>query len=263
MTQVDPRAAGRREVRSRIVEAAARLLHEHGPAAVTTRAVAQAAATQAPTIYRLFGDKDGLLEAVAEHALATHVATKAAAVESAGAQGVDPVADLRDGWATQVAFGLGNPALFHLLGDPGRAATSPASAAGLEVLRARVRRVAAAGRLRVGEERAVEVLGATGTGVVSTLLARAPDDRDPDLVDAMWGVAAREVLTEAGPVAAGDGAAVTAVALRAVVGELPALTDAERSLMAEWLDRSISTAQERGAPAPQAPQAPRTGGPTP
>ena len=52
------------------MEVAARLLREQGAAAVTTRAVAMAAGVQAPTIYRLFGDKDGLLDAVAEYVLA-------------------------------------------------------------------------------------------------------------------------------------------------------------------------------------------------
>ncbi len=60
-----------------IVEVAARLLHDGGPGAVTTRAVAAAAGVQPPTIYRLFGDKDGLLDAVAEHVFATYVDGKA------------------------------------------------------------------------------------------------------------------------------------------------------------------------------------------
>ena len=46
-------------------------------AAVTTRAVADAAGVQAPTLYRLFGDKDGLMEAVAEHVMAAFVHAKA------------------------------------------------------------------------------------------------------------------------------------------------------------------------------------------
>ncbi|MDQ2795770.1 MAG: TetR/AcrR family transcriptional regulator, partial [Actinomycetota bacterium] len=47
-----------------MIDVAARLLQEEGPAAVTTRGVALAAGVQAPAVYRLFGDKDGLLEAV-------------------------------------------------------------------------------------------------------------------------------------------------------------------------------------------------------
>ena len=56
------------DVRDRIVDAASALLASGGPSAVTTRAVAADAGVQAPTIYRQFGDKDGLLQAVAERA---------------------------------------------------------------------------------------------------------------------------------------------------------------------------------------------------
>ena len=73
----------RSETRLTIVACAARLLQEHGAAAVTTRGVAEAAGVQAPAIYRLFGDKDGLLDAVAEHVMATFVTAKAAAAEVA------------------------------------------------------------------------------------------------------------------------------------------------------------------------------------
>ncbi|WP_437753552.1 TetR family transcriptional regulator [Sorangium sp. So ce1389] len=61
-------------MRARIVAAGAELLAEGGRGALTTRAVAAAAGVQAPTIYRLFGDERGLLEAVAERGLAKHIA---------------------------------------------------------------------------------------------------------------------------------------------------------------------------------------------
>lgn len=67
------------------------------------------AGIQAPTIYRLFGDKDGLLKAVAEQVMATHVSAKAAIVEAASAGDVDPLVDLRAGWQTQIDFGVTNP----------------------------------------------------------------------------------------------------------------------------------------------------------
>jgi len=73
---------GRARTQAAIVEVAARLLDTGGPDAVTTRAVAAEAGVQAPTIYRLFGDKDGLLEAVAEQVMATFVSAKAATVSS-------------------------------------------------------------------------------------------------------------------------------------------------------------------------------------
>ena len=222
--------ATRIEVRTRVVEAAAHLLREHGPTAVTTRAVAEAAGTQAPTIYRLFGDKDGLLDAVAEHELARHVSDKALADETD-----DPVADLHVAWVRHIRFGLANPALHAVLTDPGRA-PSPAAAAGLDVLRARVHRIAAAGRLRVSERRAVELIHAAGTGAVLTLLATAADQRDPQLAEHLYDAVMRTVLTDpTAPTA--DHTAAAAVALRAAAPGLTALSAGERTLLAEWLDR--------------------------
>ena len=110
----------RDETRARIVEVAGTMLRERGAAAVTTRAVADGAGVQAPTIYRLFGDKDGLLEAVAEHAMATFSAMKADAVRAARDEATDPIEDLRTGWSMTIGFGLANPDLFVLLSDPER-----------------------------------------------------------------------------------------------------------------------------------------------
>ncbi|MEU2349815.1 TetR/AcrR family transcriptional regulator [Modestobacter sp. NPDC049651] len=229
----------RTDVRTRIVEVAARLLRDEGPAAVTTRGVAEAASVQAPTIYRLFGDKDGLLDAVAEHVMATSVAAKRATVEAAAAGGVDPVEELRAGWVAQVEFGLTNPGVFRLLSDPARAAGSPAAQAGRQVLASRVHRIAAAGRLRVGERRAVDLVQAAGIGVITTLLATAPEDRDPGLADAVLDGLLQQLLTDAAPERSDDGTTAAAVALRAAAPGLEALSEPERRLLAEWLDRVV------------------------
>ncbi|NIJ10443.1 AcrR family transcriptional regulator [Saccharomonospora amisosensis] len=215
------------DARTNLVEVAARLLREQGPAAVTTRGVAQAAGVQAPAIYRMFGDKDGLLDAVAEHVFATYVAEKSRTPDTD-----DPLADLRAGWDTHIGFGLANPALYVLLaGRP----PSPATVAGMAKLRAKVRRVAEIGRLRVSEQRAVELIHAANTGVVLTLIA-APDS-DPGLADAMYEAVTRSILTDA-PALAQDGPVAAAVAFRTVVPDLPALTDTERAMLSEWLDRA-------------------------
>src|SRR6187200_2264797 len=137
-------AGARDDLRSDIVGAAAALLHEKGARAVTTRGVAEAAGVQAPTIYRLFGDKDGLVDAVAEHVMATYVAAKSEPIDP------DPVTDLRAAWRMHNDFGLANPELYALLNR--RGPNSPATVAGIEVLRARIRRLATAGVLRVSEE---------------------------------------------------------------------------------------------------------------
>lgn len=233
--------------RTVIVEAAATLLRDSGAAALTTRAVAQAAGVQAPTIYRLFGDKDGLIDAVAEHAMATYVAEKAAVMAEA-ADEADPVADLRTGWRMHVDFGLANPELSALLNAPGRRAHSPAIEAGIRVLRERVHRLAVAGLLRVTEERAVAMIHAAGSGVVQALLQAPAEERDLGLADEMLEAVLGRVL-DARAVAAPTDEPVTAatVTVTAALPTLPGLTLAERALLREWLERSL---QARPAPDP-------------
>lgn len=231
--------------RSKIVEAAAHLLREQGPAAVTTRGVAQGAGVQAPTIYRLFGDKDGLLEAVAEHIMAEFVQAKAEIVEAASAADVDPLVDLERGWKTQIEFGVANPSLFRLLSDPDRVLGSPSAQAGKRVLESRVHRVALVRRLRVSEARAVDLIQAAGTGVIQTLLTSPPERRDLSLADEMYDAILRQIVADS-EAPRDDEALGSAVALRAVAPELDMLSDSERALLYEWLDRVIDT-HEQGA----------------
>lgn len=232
----------RGDTRAVIVEATARLLREHGPAAVTTRAVAERAGVQAPTIYRLFGDKDGLLDAVAEQVMATYVSAKTAAVAVASAEQVDALEDLRGGWATQIDFGLANPTLFALLVDPGRGWDSPAAQSGRQVLEARVHRLAVAGRLRVAERRAVELIHAAGTGAVLSILSMPPGQRDPGVADDMFAAVIDQICTDV-PDRADSGSLGTAVALRALAPRLGMLSENERHLLVEWLDRAIDGLQ--------------------
>ncbi len=232
--------SSRADTRSKIVDVAARLLSEDGPAAVTTRGVSEAAGVQPPTIYRLFGDKDGLLEAVAEHVMATYVAAKAEIVKAASEADVDPVDELRTGWEMQIDFGVANPSLFRLLSDPAKVMHSPAARSGRQVLQSRVHRVAVTGRLRVSEQRAVDLIQAAGTGVIQTLLSTPPEQRDPGLSRAMFEAVLGQILTDP-PERAEGGSAATAVAFRAIAPQLTELSDAERLLLDEWLDRAIRT----------------------
>ncbi|PZE76170.1 TetR family transcriptional regulator [Curtobacterium sp. MCBD17_019] len=237
---VDDAPEPRLDVRMRIVTAAAELLRDEGAVAVTTRAVAERAGVQAPTIYRLFGDKDGLLDAVAEHAMTTFSATKAAAVDAV--TGVDPVADLRAGWAMTIAFGLANPDLFVIMSDPRRGRDSPAVAAGIRLLEERLRRVAAAGRLAVRERDAVRLMHAAGLGAVLAILDEPADERDPRLADVVFDAVMTQVLApepaDEGPRGT-SGVRTAAITLRASIDELGALSSAERGVLAEWLDRIV------------------------
>jgi AcrR family transcriptional regulator len=230
---IDPAPQPTREaVRSRLVEVAAHLLATEGPDAVTTRSVALAAGVQPPTIYRLFGDKDGLLDAVAEHGFAHYVANKRP-VDADD----DPVQGLTAGWDLHIGFGLANPALFRLMHTATRTPAGRSAAdAGAEVLRQRVTRVARAGRLRVAEHRAVDLIRAAGTGVVFTLIDQPEDERDETLADLAWEAVCATVLTDPHPAAPAD-PITAAVTLRATLPDLATLTPHERALLGDWLDR--------------------------
>jgi AcrR family transcriptional regulator len=243
--------SSRDRTRAQLVEVAAVLLAAGGPDAVTTRSVALAAGVQAPAIYRLFGDKDGLLDAVVEHGFASYMARKPPVGTDA-----DPVEGLRAGWELHVGFGLAHPELFRLMHTALRTPDGRAiAAAGAGVLRARVHRVAEAGRLRVTERRAVELIRAAGTGVVFTLIDQAEDERDGALADTAWDSvcaailtdASAEVSTEMSP-GASTGPAAAAVTLRAALPGLTALTAAERALLGDWLDR-IAESRRTARPA--------------
>ncbi|MFG2177854.1 TetR/AcrR family transcriptional regulator [Streptomyces abikoensis] len=211
------------------MKTAADLLRDQGPAAVTTRRVAQEAGLQPPALYRFFQGKDDLLDAAGDHVFAEHVAGKEAAEPSD-----DPVEDLR-------AFGLANPYVYGLLLDPARARDTPAQAKGVRILAERVRRIAAAGRLRVSEEPAVNLLRSAGVGTVHTLLTLPPEEGDPHLADAAFDATARTILTDEPTVPTQDPATVVA-AFRTLLPELPTLSKSEAALLDEWLQRADTTA---------------------
>jgi AcrR family transcriptional regulator len=224
-------------MQANLLKAATALLREFGPAAVTTRAVAAAAGVTAPTIYRFFGDKDGLLNAIAEHVLSTYVSEKSRISAELTTGESDPVVDLRSSWNAHIEFGLINPHVFTLLTDPDRA-DSPAALAGIQVLTDRVHRVAVSGQLRVSELRAVDLIHAAGTGVILTLIAKRPELRDLSLADSARDAVFQSILVDTAmpPM---DSVAAAAVALRASAFDLSMLTEPERALLVEWLDRII------------------------
>ncbi|WP_370147734.1 TetR/AcrR family transcriptional regulator [Streptacidiphilus sp. EB129] len=222
---------GRDQARQRVIEAAADLLAREGRDAVTTRAVALAAGVQAPAIYRLFGDKDGLLDALAEHGFATFLATKHIDPDPQ-----DPIEDLRAGWDLAVEFGLANPALYTLMYSEPTRETSAAFTAGMEILMGRIRRLAAGGWLRVDEELAAMLIHATARGAVLTWLSQPEDRRDPALLTTLRESMVAAVTSQE-PAVQDAGPAGAARALRAALPEQTTLSGAEQHLLREWLDR--------------------------
>ncbi len=222
--------------RDRIIAAAVGLLNEGGREAVSTRAVCAAAGVQAPTLYRHFGDKHGLLDAVATHGLTTYLRSKTDRPTDA-----DPVEDLRSGWDEHVAFGLANPSLYALMyGDPRPGASTPAADAAAGILAAKIHRIAEAGRLRVGEARAAQLVHAAGSGVTLSLIAFPEDQRDLSL-SALGREAVIAAIATGVPAVAASGPVSAAVTLRSVLPRTTALTPHEQSLLRDWLDRIASS----------------------
>ncbi|MBB1153893.1 MULTISPECIES: TetR/AcrR family transcriptional regulator [Amycolatopsis] len=164
--------------RERILSEAVKLLATAGPSGLSTRAVAAAAGVQTPTLYRLFADKDGLLDAVATFGFESYLAEKRAFEPSA-----DPVDDLRRGWDVHVAFGLANPALYLLMYGNVRPGRQPEAAAeNRAILRGMLERANAQGRLRVSVEEAAVAIEASTTGAVLLLLAQPEETRDIEVI---------------------------------------------------------------------------------
>jgi AcrR family transcriptional regulator len=227
----DSAPSGREQTRQRVIEAAIDLLTRGGRDAVTTRAVADAAGLQPPAIYRLFGDKEGLLDAVAEHGFASFLATKHVDPDPA-----DPIEDLRAGWDFAVEFGLANPALYTLMYTEPSRTDSAAFKAGSQILMGRIRRLAAGGWLRVDEELAAQIIHATARGAVLTWLSLPADRRNKALFTAMRESMVAAVTNEK-PAVEDAGPAGAARALRATLSDRTPLSPAEQHLLREWLNR--------------------------
>src|SRR5918997_1072229 len=230
--------------RSRIVRAAAGLLADGGREVVSTRAVAAAAGVQAPTIYRQFGDMRGLLDEVSSYGFSTYLRDK-----SRRERAEDPVEDLRRGWDLHVGFGLANPAFYKLMyGDPVSGTEPAAALEASEILHGLVRRVAEAGRLRVGVERAARMIHDAGSGVTLALIGTEPQDRDPALSEAtreaiLAAVSTDETVGVDDEGDRDDRVANRAVALKAILPETTELTPGELALLSEWLDRIADPAR--------------------
>lgn len=233
MTEIkqDRNAPAEDDPRRRILAAAEALIAASGVEAATTRAVAAAAGVQAPALYRLFGDKEGLLDAVAEQAMAAYVARK-----GLSAPDPDPVENLRRGWDAHIAFGLEHPGIFLIMAArPGR--DTAAMRRGLAVLQEKLRALALAGRLKTPEARASTLLQATANGTILALLRQPAAERDMSLSREAREAAIAALTGEASAAADGGGERAAATALRARLPEIGGLSPGEKLLLAELLDR--------------------------
>ena len=115
------RAAMETETRATLLAAAAVVLSEEGPSALTVRRVADAVNASTKMIYTHFGGKDGLLDALYLHSFAG--LTRAFQAQS---EESDPVRRLDKMVIAYRAFALSEPALYNVMfGDLGRSWEAP------------------------------------------------------------------------------------------------------------------------------------------
>lgn len=198
---------------------------------VSTRAVCQAAGVGQPVLYRIFGDKNGLLTAVADQVWGQYLAAKRAAEVSD-----DPVQDLRHGWDNHTAFALANPHAYRLVFASALPSRPAAADEAMELLRGVLQRVAAQGRLRVAPAVAAQIVMAANSGVALSLILRPEQYPDVATSIAMREATMRAILADE-PVEAAQAQRVAATTLRAGLVESDAFTAAESALLIEWLDR--------------------------
>ncbi len=229
--------------KAKLLEAAARLLAESNGAPITTRAICDLAAVQAPTLYHHFGDKQGLLDAVVAYGFERYLRVKRAHAPSE-----DPIEDIRSGWDDHVEFALANPSFYAVMYGQVTPGKRPAAAADAEgLLRSLLTRAAGRGRLAVAPEAAAPLILAANVGVALALIATPPDDRDVTVSDrardAILAYVVRADASSGAELADGGGTenpvAVSAIALHAALsaGEPTVLEPNEVALLRDWLRR--------------------------
>ncbi|MFJ3639471.1 TetR/AcrR family transcriptional regulator [Streptomyces sp. NPDC090108] len=218
--------------RSAVIAVTAELLDASDSGDVSTRAVCEAAGIQQPVLYRLFGDKDGLLSATVDHTWGQYLDRKRKAEKSQ-----DPLEDLRSGWDSHTAFALAHPNAYKLMFAPGLRSVPQAVEEAVRLLRDVLDRLAADGRLRVPPEVAAQMVMSANTGVALALVTRPALYPDQGLSTLVRDAVHRAILVDAPGTTARDARASAVTTLRSNLGGLTPhpFTPAEAALLGQWL----------------------------
>jgi AcrR family transcriptional regulator len=222
------------DLRSALLAAAEKQLVAAPDGDIATRAVCEAAGVTQPVLYRLFGDKRGLLDALADSGLERYAARKAELEVS-----TDPAADLRAGWDDHLAFADEHAALYRLMFAPRPWASSRARDGISALLRKTLSRCAAAGLLRVEIDVALAMLLGANVGFALNRMA------DPGLRDvagaseSLRDAVLSSVLDDEMPERQGDPGAAARRQIREQLRLDPpeALLAEETALLGVWLSR--------------------------
>ena len=224
------------DAREKILEAATELLAGASAADVSTRAVCERAGVGAPMLYRLFGDKAGLLAAVVNRGFERYLASKRAA-----RPGEDPVEDLRDGWDNHMRFALEHPSHYRLMYSPELTVPPAAAQEAHDLLHGILERCAAEGRLTVPPALATRMIMSANVGAALSTLTRPEQYTDGTFAERLRDAVLDSVTRPADTAVRDEGrqvsvaAATLAARLRADLP--PTLTAAESALLQQWLEK--------------------------
>lgn len=177
----------------RVLEVAAALLRQDGPDALTTRRVCEGAGITAPTLYHHFGDKDGLLRALAQREMTAFLARKRDMAPSD-----DALADLLRGWDDWIDFARSAPELVAALLRAGEGVGTLRDAAEAIVL-SRLQRLPADMPLNLPAKTAAKAMVAGANTVVQLLLERMDPDEFATLNRLMRDAMMRAILAKPPP----------------------------------------------------------------
>jgi AcrR family transcriptional regulator len=164
----DPAAADGLAPIERIRLAALDLLRDSGASALTTRAVCDRAGVTAPTLYHHYGDKDGLLRAIAASEMQAFFARKQRMKPLD-----DPRQDVMRGWDDWIEFAIEHPDLVNAIRANGASAV-PLREAAESIVRSRLLRLSQSVQLTVDIPTGARVLVAAANAIVQLLLDGTP-----------------------------------------------------------------------------------------
>ena len=169
------RTAAPTDLRSAMLDAAEQQLITSDDNDIAIRSVCDAVGVTQPVLYRLFGDKQGLLDALADRGMERYAAHKS---EQQATD--DPVADLRAGWDDHMRFARDNPALYQLMFGPAASADARAVRAVFDLLVEVLTRCAAVGALRTEPQIAARSILSANVGSALNRIAEPAlfDDDD-------------------------------------------------------------------------------------
>ncbi|MEU4173487.1 TetR/AcrR family transcriptional regulator [Streptomyces sp. NPDC026665] len=227
------------DARSALIEAAAALLAQSPGGDVSTRAVCKAAGVQQPVLYRVFGDKDGLLAATVDYVWDQYLGSKRAAERSE-----DPLQDLRAGWDSHTAFALAHPNAYKLMFSPALRTEPEAAEQAMRLLREVLERLAAQGRLCVAPDVAARMVMSANNGVALALLLRPTLFPEPNLSGMVRDAIHSAILLDSSTYSAGaDVRRAAAATLLSSLDELTPepFTSAESALLGQWLAQILGS----------------------